>query len=227
MTRTKKRMSDAWTILFVVGGFIAIALAIGFYMARLQDAPLELQQANPGWKVQGRYGTLRLDDATPAGEVYVSSDDAEPYRIERVDCAEVKQVFPGWFHLPDVPLGNCVKLGNAAPYTLVLNLRTATKIPELWDELYQPTVERLGLSANGSWLNGDNVQVGSENLMETSGEKVYAPAPGGANSGRLARSLHYTIEPHVPGVDRKIVIDAFYYGDMTLAVFTFRPEPRP
>ena len=44
MTRANKRMSDAWTILFVFGGFTAIALAIGFYIARLQGAPLELQQ---------------------------------------------------------------------------------------------------------------------------------------------------------------------------------------
>ena len=76
MKRTKKRMSDAWTVLFVFGGFAAIAIAIGFYMARLQGTALELQQANPGWKVEGRYGPLRLDDQTPAGEVYVNSDDA-------------------------------------------------------------------------------------------------------------------------------------------------------
>ena len=205
MAGAKKRMSDAWTILFMFGGFTVLMLSIGLYMMRLQGGSLELQQANPGWKVQSRnFGPLRIDDDSPAGEVFINSEDTGSYRIARVDCAEVRNVFPAWFTLPDVPLGNCVRLGAAQPYTWVLNLRTPTPIPDLWDRLYQPTVERLGLSADGGWRNGDNARVGNENLMDDSGAKVYAPAPDGANSGRLAREMHYSIQPLVPA-DRNVV----------------------
>ncbi|MEO8526457.1 MAG: hypothetical protein ABI460_17155 [Caldimonas sp.] len=214
MAETTKRMKDGWTILFLFGGFSVICLAIGAYMMRLQGGAAELQEANPGWKVSGDgYSPIHLDDATPAGEVLIGGDDAGPFLVERIECDEVRKVFPAWFQLPDAPIGNCARLGNAAPYTLVLNMRTDIAAQELWERLYEPTADRLHLGYSG----------GSSSRMP----KGTAPSAAASESARYHSAMSVSIDPAPDSNDRQLAIQADSYHGSTRVIFTFRPWSPP
>ena len=198
----------------LAGALAAAVIGFVFYMERPQGAIAELQKANPTWKVSGeRYSTIQLDDATPAGEVLIGGDDAGPYRVERIDCAEVRKVFPAWFQLPDAPIGNCAQLGNAAPYTLVLNMRTDIPAQELWERLYEPTADRLHLGYSG----------GSSSRMP----KGTAPSAASAESARYRSAMGFSIDPAPGSSDRKVVIEADSFHGSTRVIFTFRPWSPP
>lgn len=196
-------------------GLIGAAL-VGFvmYQTRPQGAFAELQKANPTWKVSGdRYSPIHLDDTTPAGEVLIGGDDAGPYRVERIDCAEVRKVFPAWFQLPDAPIGNCARLGNAAPYTLVLNMSTDIPASELWERLYEPTADRLKLGYSG----------GSSSRVP----KGTAPSAASAESARYRSSMGFSIDPAPGSSDPKVAIEGDSYHGSTRVIFTFRPYSPP
>ena len=96
--------SDFLPILLIAAAMVGAAVAISIYSKRLKGGAAELQQANPGWVVKSPdYSPVFADDGTPAGEVRLRGDDVGPYRIERVDCAEVRAIFAG-FRLEEVTL---------------------------------------------------------------------------------------------------------------------------
>ena len=225
MGQRKNPVNDMWAVLVLFIGFGAAMLGGIFYMMRLQGGAAELQDANPFWQVENvPNGALRLIDGGAPGEVFIAADDAAAVRIERVPCAEVRNVFPPWFSLPDVGVGNCVRLGSAAPFTYVLNLKTATTIPEIWTENYEKTARSLDLSYGGGSSGSGPGSYGSDGRIDPNSLQ-WAPAPGGGRTSRLARQLGYTIHPKPGrGVDVAVSIEAFYYGDSTQVVFSFRTE---
>ena len=193
-----------WTAL-KLAAIVAIVVGVVVYMTRPEWGVAELRKANPGWKVSGGYSPIHLDDGTAVGEVLVGGDDAGPVRVERIDCEEVRKVFPTWFQLPDAPIGNCARLGNAAPHTLVLNLRTTIPARELWERLYEPTADRLKLGYSG----GSSSRGASD------------------SANRNASSMGYSIDPAPGSGDRHVAIEAHSYRGATTAIFTFRPTPPP
>ena len=229
MQAKKKRMSEAWTLAAVIVGFAAVMLAIGFYMVRMKGNALDLKNANPGWTVEymPHHAPLRVDDGSAAGEVFVNEEDGGAQKIARVDCAEARIAIPHWFVLPDAPFGPCIRLGNTAPFTYVINMRTAVGIPQIWDDHYAKASERPGWHPMVHWWSGRPTQEANENLMESDGSGVLAPAPNGARSNRYARRLQASIDPPERSLDPRIGVDAFYYGDATQVVFAFRPPRQP
>jgi hypothetical protein len=204
--RNRGWKDKAW-LLLSAGAVVAVFAGFVAYMTRLQGGAAELQEANPTWKVTSRgYTPIGLDDGSAAGELLIGGDDSGPFHVERIGCDEVRRVFPSWFELPDAPIGNCGRLGNAPPYTLVLNLRTTTPVPELWDRLYEPTVTRLKLDYGGGWSG---------------------PASGSANTGRRASAMYYSVDPAASSGDRKVAIEARWVDGTTTAIFTFRPASSP
>ena len=212
MAGTKMRLGDGWTVLFMFVGF-ATACGVAFlYMSRPLGSVVELQQANPGWKVRGEgYSPIHFDDGSPAGEILIGGDDAGPYRLERIDCADVKKAFPAWFQLPDAPLGNCARLGNGAPYTLVLNMRTDIAAIELWERLYEPTADRLQLGYSGG----------------SSSRRPKGTAASDTDAARYPSSIGFSIDPPPGSGDRKVAIHADSVHGSTRVIFTFRPYSPP
>ncbi len=212
MAGTKMRLGDGWTVLFLFVAFAAAGGAAFVYMSRPLDGVVEMQKANPGWKVRGEgYSPIHLDDGTPAGVVLIGGDDVGPYRVERIDCAEVKKAFPAWFHLPDAPIGNCARLGNAEPYTLVLNLHTDMPAVELWERLYEPTADRLQLGYSGG----------------SSSRRPKGTAPSDTDAARYPSSIGFSIDPATGSGDRKVAIQADSLHGSTRVIFTFRPYSPP
>jgi hypothetical protein len=92
----------------------------------------ELQRANPGWTVdKPLHGAVRLTDTSGHPEVFIHTDHIGPLRLQRLDCTQLIPSLPTWLRLPPDRTSACVQLGDAAPFTRVLNHRTPMPITEL------------------------------------------------------------------------------------------------
>lgn len=193
-------------------GLLAV-LAVGGYFAvdwlrGPPDAAAELRQANPGWTVdKPRHAGLRLADGGP--EVFINADDAGPLRVQRLDCALLLSRLPAWLSLPVGRTGSCLQIGDAAPFTLVLNHRTPEPIPQLWTHRYEPQLDELKLPHWGGWSGGG------------------ADGPASTTPGRRYRSMSYGIDPAPGSGDPRVGLMAFYLGDETVMVVTLRPPAGP
>jgi hypothetical protein len=210
------------TVLF--GGFSALMLSIGLWMMRLQGGGLELRQANPGWQVKNvPHAGLRLTHEASGTEFFIDEEDAGPIRVEPVACSAAQEQFPDWFRLPPGKSLGCVRLGNAAPYTFVLNHLSTLRIPAVWEEVYLPTVLERSLEVSGQWFTLSGQPDDKNNVAEP-GKEWYAPAPGGGTAKRIAHWLRYRVDPKTTG-ERHVVVGAFHYGDATLVMVALRPRP--
>ena len=82
---------DGWAVLLLFAGCVAAFV----YTSRPLGSAVEMQKAHPDWKVHGEgYSPIPVDDGSAAGEILVGGDDATPYRVERIDCAEMSKAFP-------------------------------------------------------------------------------------------------------------------------------------
>lgn len=209
---------DLNRIVRLVMTLLAIAGGVGFIVyANRPDVGVEgFLKSNPGWTVDSPGNSpVRLDDASGRGDVLIAPDDVGPHRVERVDCAEVRAAFPSWFQLPDAPLGNCLRLHDITPPTLVLNMRTTLSASDIWDRGYQPTIERLKLGHYG----------GRSGRFQRP-EDTDKPA-GEATSFNESGSLHYVIEPRDGSGERTVSVGAYARAGNTNLIFTFRLGPRP
>ena len=206
--------SDFLPILLIAAAMVGAAVAIGIYSKRLKGGAAELQQANPGWVVKSPdYSPVFADDGTPAGEVRLRGDDVGPYRIERVDCAEVRAAFPAWFKLPDAPVGNCVRLYDLSPPTLVLNMTTPLTLTEIWDRQLGATADKLELPYSGG-----------RSGRFPSGAETDKPA---AQRPEERGSLGYTVDAPPGSGERAVGIEGERRGGTTRLIFTFRLGQRP
>ena len=81
----------------MIAGLVGGAIVAGghYYLTREPSSAELFEQANPGWTaVEADGRPVRVDDASGRGDVMLRGDDLGPYRIRRVDCDEVRKVFP-------------------------------------------------------------------------------------------------------------------------------------
>lgn len=197
---------------------LLIAAAIGAVVyANRPDPGVEgFRKVNPGWTLQTPANSaVRLDDTSGRGEVLIVPDDVGPHRVERVDCAEVRAAFPSWFQLPDAPVGNCLRLHDIAPPTLLLNMRTTLSATDIWDRGYQPTIERLKLGHYGG-------RSGRFQRPEDSDKPASEMA-----SFQESGSLHYVIDPRDGSGERTVYVGAYARAGTTNLIFAFRLGSRP
>ena len=217
VTRPAKEAPGLDRIVRLVMTLLVIAGVVGVVVyANRPDPEVDgFLDANPGWTLETpRHSPVRLDDASGRGEVLIVPDDVGPHRVERVDCAELRAAFPSWFQLPDAPLGNCLRLHDLAPPTLVLNMRSTLSATEIWDRGYQPTIDRLKLGYYGG-------RSGRFQRPEDS-DKPASEATPFQESG----SLHYVIDPREGSGERTVYLGAYSRAGTTTLVFTFRLGPR-
>jgi hypothetical protein len=193
---------------------LLVALGVGGYLAfqwwmEPPSAQAELQQANPGWTVEKpRYRGLRLADGR-GEDLFINGDDAGPLRLQRLDCAQLAPSLPSWLRLPTGRTGGCLQLGNAAPFTLVLNHRTPMPITELWERHYAPHLDELELPY---W--------GGSSSRGTDG-------PASTTPGRGQHVMSYSVDPAHGSTGPRVNLMAFYLGDDTVLVVTLRPSAPP
>ena len=200
----------------VIAGLVVGAIVAGeLWLTREPSAVELLLQANPGWTVVAASGMpVRVDDGSGRGEVMLNADDLGPALIRRVDCEEVRKVYPGWFALPDVPIGNCVRLDDVAETSWVLNVSTPMRVTEVWDRHFGPLLDRLQLGYAGG--RSGRFPEGAETDLPAGQEPPEERGAGG-----------YIVDPR-PGSGERPVSIAFYrYTGTTELVFTFRPPPSP
>jgi len=198
----------------IVGLIVAAIVGAYLHLTRAPGGAEQMQKANPGWTVTAMDGApVIADDASGRGEVMLHPDDLGPHRIERVDCAEVRAAFPKWFMLPDAPAGNCLRLHDATPPTLVLNVRSPMRITQLWDRQYAPLLDRLKLVYGG----GRSGRFASPEETDGPAGKDLAPESG---------VLSYSIDPAAGSGERIVSLAAWGRAGTTRLVFTFRQAPR-
>jgi len=200
----------------VIAGLAVGAVVAGYlYLTREPSGAQLLERANPGWTVAAADGLpVRADDASGRGDVMLNADDIGPYRLGRVDCDEVRKVFPKWFVLPDTPVGNCARLDDAGRTTWVLNVRTPMRITQVWDRHYGPLLDRLQLGYSGG--RSGRFPEGAETDLPAGQEPPEERGAGG-----------YSVHPR-DGSGERIVHIAFYArAGTTELIFTFRPDPPP
>ncbi|MEP7302632.1 MAG: hypothetical protein ABI699_14025 [Caldimonas sp.] len=198
--------------LLVIGGIVAVVI----HANRPAPGVEAFLAANPGWTLDHPENSpVRLNDASGRGEVLIAPDDIGPHRAERVDCAEVQAAFPSWFSLPDAPIGNCLRLHDTTPPTLVLNMRTTLTVHSIWDRGYQPTLDRLRLGHHGG-------RSGRFQEAEDT-DKPGSEASGFVESG----SLFYSVDPPPGSADRTVSIVAYARAGTTQLIFSFRTGSRP
>jgi hypothetical protein len=198
-------------VALVVGAIVAGVL----WLTREPSAVELLEQANPGWTVEAESGMpVRVDDASGRGEVMLGTDDLGSYRIRRVDCEEVRKVYPSWFALPDVPIGNCVRLGDDGETKWVLNVRTPMPVIEVWDRHFGPLLDRLQLPYWGG--RSGRFPEGAETDL-----------PAGQTPPEERGAGGYIVDPRPGSGERQVAIAFYRYAGTTELVFTFRPLPSP
>jgi len=198
-----------------------VAIGIGaivagvLWLTREPNGVALLEQANPGWTVVAESALpVRVDDASGGGEVMLSTDHLGPYRIRRVDCEEVRKVYPSWFALPDVPIGNCVRLDDGAETNWVLNVITPMPVTEVWDRHFAPLLDRLQL---GYW--------GGRSGRFPEGAETDLPAGQTPPEERGAGS--YRVDPRPGSGERQVAIAFYRYAGTTELIFTFLPPSSP
>jgi hypothetical protein len=200
----------------VIAALLAAAAVAGWL--HLQREPTGTEQfatANPGWTVTSASSQpVRADDASGRGEVMLRSDDLGPVRIRRVDCEEVRAAWPGWFVLPDVPLGNCARLDDAGQTSWVLNVRTPMPVTHVWDRHFGPLLDRWKLGYGG----------GRSGRFP---EGVETDLPAGQAPPEERGAGGYLIDPRPGSGERQTAIAFWRYAGTTELVFTFRPPPPP
>ena len=201
--------------LVIAGLFVGAMVAGWLYLDREPSAVELLGQANPGWTVVAADGRpVRVDDASGRGAVLVSGDDLGPSRLRRVDCAEVQKVYPAWFALPDVPIGNCARLDGDEGTRWVLNVSTPMPVAEIWDRHFGPLLDRLQLGYSGG--RSGRFPEGAETDL-----------PAGQTPPQERGAGGYIVDPR-PGSGERPVAIAFYAdAGRTELVVTFRPLPPP
>jgi hypothetical protein len=195
---------------------VAGAIVAGWlYVDREPSAVELLQQVNPGWTVVAADGRpVRVDDASGRGDVMISGDDLGPSRIRRVDCDEVKKLYPAWFALPDVPIGNCARLDGEDGTRWVLNVTTPMTVAEIWDRHFGPLLDRLQIGYGGG--RSGRFPEGAETDL-----------PAGQTPPEERGAGGYIVDPR-PGSGERPVAIAFYAdAGTTELIFTFRPVPPP
>lgn len=194
---------------------LAVAAVVGAWMYLLRDpSPAErLQQSSPGWTVVAKDGyPVRADDASGRGEVMLSPDDLfGAKRLGRVDCAEVRKVWPAWFVLPDVALGNCARLDSEDGTRWILNVTTPMQVSQIWEGHFAPIIDRLQLPHVGG--RSGRLRQGAA----TAGQAV--PDPRGNGS--------YTVDPPYGSGERVVAISFYRWSEKTELVFSFRPPYPP
>jgi hypothetical protein len=198
-----------------------VALVVGpiiaglFWLTREPSGAELLEQANPGWTVVAESAMpVRVDDASGRGEVLLSTDHLGPYRIRRVDCEEVRKVYPGWFALPDVPIGNCIRVDDAGETSWVLNVRTPMPVTEVWDRHFAPLLDRLQLPYWGG--RSGRFPEGAETDL-----------PAGQTPPEEHGTGGYRVDPRPGSGERQVAIALYRYAGTTELVVTFRPLPSP
>ncbi len=199
--------------LVILGLLVAAVVAAYLHLAREPNGAERLQKANPGWTVKAVDGRpVRVDDGSGRGEVMLSADDIGPYRIERVDCAEVRPAFPKWFSLPDAPPGNCLRIVDSGRTTFVLNMRTPMRITQLWDRQYAPLIDRLKLGYSG----------GRSGRFP---EGAQTDLPAGQPLPEERGAASYSIGPPEGSGERIVAMSFYRWAGTTELIFTFRPPP--
>jgi hypothetical protein len=196
------------------GLMLLAALGVGGYLAydwvtSPPDAMDELRQANPGWTVEKpRHMGLRLSDGGGA-DLFINGDDAGPHRLQRLDCAQLAPSLPSWLRLPPGRTEACLQMGHAAPFTWVLNHRTAMPVSVLWERHYAPHLDELELPY---W--------GGSSRSGTDG-------PASTTPGRRHHVMSYSVDPAHGSTGPQVNLMAFYQGDETVLVVTLRPPAPP
>lgn len=200
----------------VIAGLVAAAAVGGWmFLTREPTSAEEMQRANPGWTVVTRDGhPVRADDASGQGEMMFGHDDVGPYRIVRVDCEEVRKVWPRWFALPDVPLGNCARIDDAGRSSWVLNVTTPMRVTEIWDRHFGPLLDRLRLG-----------YAGGRSGRFPEGAETDVPAGQALPEERGAGG--YIVDPPPGSGERPVAIAFYRWTGKTELVFTFRPPDPP
>ncbi|MEO5883333.1 MAG: hypothetical protein ABIQ06_13025 [Caldimonas sp.] len=199
--------------LAVAGLVVGLVVGGWLYLSRDPGGAELLERANPGWTVVAVDGLpVRVDDASGRGDVMISADDLGPSRIQRVDCDEVRKVYPSWFALPDVPLGNCARLDDAEETRWVLNVRTPMPVTQIWDRHFAPLLDRLQLRHWG----------GRSGRFP---EGVETDLPAGQAPPEEHGAGVYIVDPRPGSAERQVAITFYRYAGTTELVFTFRPLP--
>lgn len=199
---------------FVAFALLVAAIVGGYLYLTRDPGPVErLQRTNPGWTVATADGLpVRVDDASGRGEVLLSHDDLGPYRMERVDCDAVKKLFPEWFSLPDVPIGNCLRLHDGERQTWVLNVRTPLPVTQIWDRHYEPVLDRLKLPYSGG--RSGRFPEGAETDL-----------PAGQQPPEEKGSGSYSVYARDGGAEWTVLIAFYRRAGTTELIFRFRPAP--
>ena len=201
----------------VVGLLVAAAVGGWMYLMREPSGAELLQQANPGWTVVDKNrNPVRADDASGRGEVMLSRDDLfGAARLRRVECDEVRKVWPAWFVLPDVAPGNCARLDGEDGTRWILNVTTPMPVTQIWDRHFAPLVDRLKLGYAG----------GRSGRFP---EGVETDLPAGQAPPEERGSGGYLIDPPYDSKERQVAISFYRWAGTTELVFTFRPfSPSP
>jgi hypothetical protein len=200
----------------VIAGLVVGAAVAGWLWLEREPEPAELfQRANPGWTIATADGRpARVDDASGKGALMLSHDDLGPARIRRVDCEEVRKVWPAWFVLPDVPLGNCARLDGEDGTRWVLDVTTPMPVTQIWDRHFEPRLDRLKLGYNGG--RSGRFPEGAETDLPAGQAPPEERGAGG-----------YLVDPPFGSGERVVAIAFYRWAGTTELVFTFRPPPAP
>ena len=196
---------------------LVVAAGVGtyLYLTREPSGAELLEKANPGWTVAAADGLpVHVDDGSGRGVVMLGADDVGPYRIVRVDCDEVRKLFPKWLSLPDAPVGNCVRLHDADRTTWVLNVRTPMRVTQVWDRGHGPLLDRLQLGYGGG--RSGRFPEGVETDLPAGQEPPEERGAGG-----------YIVYPREGSGDRIVHIAFYRWTGETDLVFTLRPPDPP
>jgi hypothetical protein len=175
--------------------FSVIFVAAYFLFERIANPPgpwTELVRANPEFDIirTPSHGLLIMTDSAKK-RAFVADSYAGDFKIEPLACEEIRK--PAWFRLPaDAHGETCLRVGEVA----VINFLTATKIPALWKEFYEPLVRPL--ESNGGYSTGYH-EIGPDGLLVA------------------GTSMHYRVGDTVK-------ISAYHLRDKTLGIVYFEPE---
>jgi hypothetical protein len=138
-------------------------------------------RANPTWTVdKPRPGAVRLTDTSETLEIFIHSDHIGPQRLQPLDCVQLIPYLPTWLLLPPGRTGACVQLGDAAPFTRLLNHRTPMPITELWSRHFEPHLDEAQLKYWGGSTGGGT------------------DGPTSTTPGRKQRTISHAVDP-APG----------------------------
>ena len=201
--------------LVAAGLVVGAGFAAWSWWAREPTGGELFEAANPGWTVVEKKGRpVLVDDASGRGDVMLRSDDLGPARIRRVDCDEVRKVYPSWFVLPDVAPGNCARLDEGAETRWVLNVSTPMPVTQVWDRHFGPLLDKQQLGYAGG--RSGRFPEGAETDLPAGQAPPEERGAGG-----------YLIDPKPGSGERETAIGFWRQAGTTELVFTFRPTPPP